>query len=69
VGVGEFVASDGWKIRKVDLLQRYPRQTEFNSFLTFPRGWLFLLQLLCYYTFLLVYLADYPVRLVPYCLF
>jgi hypothetical protein len=31
-------AVDGWKTRKVDFLQRYLRQIEFNSFLTFPRG-------------------------------
>jgi hypothetical protein len=31
-------AGDGWKTRKVDFLQRYLRQIEFNSFLTFPRG-------------------------------
>lgn len=29
---------DGWKTRKVDFLQRYLRQIEFNSFLTFPHG-------------------------------
>lgn len=30
-------AGDGWKTRKVNFLQRYLRQIEFNSFLTFPR--------------------------------
>jgi len=50
-GGGEVEADDGWKTREVDLLQRYPRQTEFTSFLAFPRGQLFLLPSVCCYKF------------------